>query len=876
MNLPPAGLPRATLRLQFNQGFTFADAKKLVSYFAALGISHVYASPIMAARLGSMHGYDTIDPARLNPELGSADDFERLVAELRGHGMGLIVDIVPNHMAVGPGNRWWMDVLAQGRGSHYAKYFDIDWANSDPWRRGKVLLPVLGRPYGEALAAGEIIVEWTAGSAPVIRYFDKSFPLSPATLATVVSAPPQAFDPRSETKRLRLHALLEEQHYRLAWWRYANDEINWRRFFDVNELAAIRVEDNEVFEAVHATILRFYAEGLIDGVRIDHIDGLVHPENYCRKLRACFRALEAQRPRSCPAGPAYVVVEKILARDERLPAAWETDGTTGYDFMDEVSLLQHNEQGEPPLTDFWRQISGRPRCFGDEEQLARRQILERSFSGQREGLVHALHQMAQADLVTRDFSQAAICRCMTEILAHFPVYRIYSRPGMASTSDRDFLSRALALAEASCLPGDRSVLETVGRWLIGERLRPDIDELQAIALTRFEQLSAPLCAKAVEDTAFYRYGRLISRNDVGFDAGRFACTNAQFHAHMRRRLAEWPGSMLATATHDHKRGEDVRARVAVLSECSQEWGAAVARWLELSTPLCVTTGAHHMPSRGDLAILFQTIVGAWPMALRLDDRVGLAAYAERIAAWQQKALREAKLESDWTSPNEAYEQAAARFVEQLFLAENNDLIVDIARFAHSLMPAGAANSLAQLLIKLTAPGVPDIYQGTEFWDQSLVDPDNRGPVDFAMRQRTLHAAPLDALTANWKDGRIKQYVIAKALALRQRLPDLFTKGDYRPLVAKGPLSEHVAAFARVLPNACSISVFSRFSRRFLLDEQIAIPTSRWGDARLVIPDAFHGRYADQLTRQDVIVGSEIDVAPLLQKLPICLLVATSD
>ncbi len=824
----------------------------------------------MAARSGSMHGYDTIDPRRLNPELGGEEGLRGLVQELRHHEMGLIVDIVPNHMAVGPDNPWWMDVLTHGRRSRYAKFFDIDWDTPDARRRGKILLPVLGRPYGEALAAGEICLESVAGSAPVVRHFDKRFPLSPQT-AEAARQEPVVFDVSCEAGRVRLHELLEEQHYRLAWWRCANDEINWRRFFDINELAALRIEDDDVFNAVHGRILDFYAEGLIDGVRVDHVDGLAEPGDYCRKLRARLAARQARRPSSCPPGPAYFVVEKILARDERLPKAWQVDGTTGYDFMDEVSSLQHAEAGAAPLTAFWCRISGRPASFADEEELARRQVLERSFSAQRESLVETVYNLAQADIATKDFSRAAIERCVTELLAHFPIYRIYAKPSEASSSDQQYLGDAMQCAATTCLPGDRFILENVGRWLIGQAPPGQARQLQPIAMTRFQQLSAPLCAKAVEDTAFYRYGRLISRNDVGFDPDCFARSLEQFHARMLQRHREFPGAMLATATHDHKRGEDVRARLAVLSECHAEWKSAAAHWLEMGRDFCVRSHAGQMPADGDLLILFQTIVGAWPMTLGTDDQAGLQDFGKRIAAWQQKALREAKLHSDWADPDDAYEQAARRFIECLFGASSN-LLTEIVVFARALMAAGVANSLAQLLIKLTAPGVPDIYQGTEFWDLSLVDPDNRAPVDFAARKHALLPTPTDALASDWRDGRLKQRILSQVLATRQRFPDLFTEGDYIPLVCDGPLAQHVGAFARVTPQASLIAVFSRFVFRLLSGAELMIPPSAWRDTRLIVPESLRGRYIGQFNGKDVEINAAIHVAHLLPRLPIGLFV----
>ncbi len=862
--------PRATMRLQFHRGFPFANARSLIPYFAALGISHVYASPLMTARPGSMHGYDVIDPTRINPELGGEEELRRFVDELRRQELGLIVDIVPNHMAIGSGNAWWMDVLACGQHSRFAKYFDIDWSPPNADLPGKVLLPVLGRPYGEALDAGEItLAREDDRSAPVIRYFDQVFPL--AADEGLANAVPGEFDPASPRGRTLLHNLLERQHYRLAWWRTANDEINWRRFFDINDLAAIRVEDDDVFEAVHAALFRLYADGLIDGVRVDHIDGLSLPENYCRKLRERLRALEGKRPPYSPAGPAYFVVEKILARNEQLSKKWQTDGTTGYDFMDQVSALQHDEAGERSLCELWRRVSGRPGDFDSEEELARRQVLERSFSAQRDAAVESLYAVAQFDLTTRDFSRAAIRRCLTELLAHFPVYRIYTRVGHESPSDRAFLSQAVARAKQTCLPGEVSLVATLGEWLSGKRSDPALDGLQNIALVRFQQLSAPLCAKAVEDTAFYRYGRLISRNDVGFDIRQFSCPVADFHHKMQTRAVELPHAMLATATHDHKRGEDVRARLAVLSELPQEWTRAVERWIELTASHCKMAEGKPMPSPGDLAILFQTIVGSLPLNLTTDDGDALAVYAKRVAAWQQKALREAKLHSNWSVPNAAYEQSASDVIAWLFSGPS-ELLSEIEAFAKRIAPAGAANGLAQTLLKLTAPGVPDIYQGSEFWDLSLVDPDNRSPVDFAVRQEILSAPPgIDAL-AHWTDGRIKQLLIARVLAARKDLPGLFADGAYVPLRTGGRLKRNIIAFARTWQGSAAIVLCCRLTTQLMTGDDWRAPFLRCTNTCARIPEALRGNFSDALRPERTLaVGADIEASQILNDLPVALL-----
>jgi malto-oligosyltrehalose synthase len=859
------------MRLQFNSDFTFADARALVSYLASLGISHVYASPIMTARRGSMHGYDVVNPAQISPVLGGEDEFISLVDELRRYELGIIVDIVPNHMATGNENAWWMDVLAKGRESRYAKYFDIDWNSPRADLRGKILLPILARPLCEVLNAGEITLSRDSErDCFVIRYFDHVLPIAANTSLT--ADPLGAFNPSSPSGRERLRALLQRQHYRLAWWRRASEEINWRRFFDINDLAAIRVEDDEVFEAVHAVVFRLYAAGWIDGIRVDHIDGLARPNAYCRRMRERLGELERIRPAGAPQGRAYFIVEKILARNEAIPVRWDVDGTTGYDFMDEASALLHDERGEQPLGDLWQRISGRAEHFDSEEELARRQILQGSFAAQLNAAVEPLYAITQAQATTRDYSRSALCRALTEILIHFRVYRIYARVGCASQADREFLSSAVGRAGQTCAPVDTSLVEVLGQWLSGARIKPELDPLQSVALIRFQQLSAPLCAKAVEDTAIYRYGRLLSRNDVGFDPRHFASSITNFHDRMQRRASLIPHAMLATATHDHKRGEDVRARLAVLSEIPGHWTRALDRWLDLSASC--RSKSHDMPSTGDAAILFQTIVGAWPDGLMKTDRQGLRTYCQRVAAWQRKALREAKLYSDWVEPNQKYEAAANDFLEWIFFG-SPELLAEITEFVENVRAAGAVKSLAQTLLKLTAPGVPDFYQGTEYWDFSLVDPDNRSPVDFAAR-RTSFAA-LTSHPPTGIDHRIKQFLIARVLAVRRSLPDLFSKGSYKSLEIVGSASENFIGFARVLDGAAVITLFCRFTAQLFGRNDIQNLCSLLRkDARLLITPELQGTFTNALLDERISIGDEIDLNRILRDLPVALLVKTSD
>ena len=754
--------PRATLRLQFHKGFTFADAEALVPYFAALGISHLYASPITAARSGSLHGYDVIDHTRINPELGGEEALKRLVDALRREKIGLIADIVPNHMAATLENAWWADVLRRGRDSRYARYFDIDWESEDPELCGKVFLPWLAKPRHE---------------------------VEPGDIDKLGLPRPGA--------------------YLLGWWRSAGDRINWRRFFDINDLVCLRMEDEEAFESVHALIARLYADGTIDGVRVDHVDGLADPAGYCRKLRQRLDSKNPARP--------YLVVEKILLRGETLPADWGCDGTTGYDFMDEVSALQHDPTAEPVLAEAWAALTGRPSDFAIEEEAARREIVARSFAAPLDACVRAFETLAKSDPAAADLSRPALRRALTGMLVHFPVYR-----GYATANDRPFVQTAAGAARRTGLPGDRWVIDLLQRWMT----EPGDDRT---ALTRFQQLSAPVAAKSVEDTAFYRYGALLSRNDVGFDVERFGWSAADFHARMQRRQAEQPHALLATATHDHKRGEDVRARLAVLSEQPQAWTGRLARWTDAAEGLR-TDG---MPSRADIAMLLQTIVGAWPFDLALEDAVGRAAFAQRLEGWQRKALREAKLETDWGDPNASYETAARDLLHRLVVEDAAPALrTEIFAFIQEIAPAGAINGLAQTLLRLTVPGVPDLYQGTELWDLSLVDPDNRRPVDFALRQKVLGTET----PATWRDGALKQALIVRALALRLAMPDLFADGSYEPVAVDGRLAARIVAFVRRRGSDAILTVVPRLPTGLAkAHAQLSLEPAGLADTVLALP-----------------------------------------
>jgi (1->4)-alpha-D-glucan 1-alpha-D-glucosylmutase len=867
--------PRATIRLQFHKGFTFVDAERLVPYFAMLGISHVYASPITTSRPGSMHGYDVIDPTRVNPELGGEEALRRLVGALRAEGLGLIADIVPNHMAIGVGNRWWYDVLKHGRDSRYAQYFDIDWDAEDPALRGKVLLPFLGKPYGEALAAGEITVSRHPDGGFAAQYFDQSFPIAERDDGEIERLSLSAYDASTEESRHRLEEILGRQNYRLAWWRVAGDEINWRRFFDINELAGLRMENVEAFEAVHALVFRLYAEGLIDGVRVDHVDGLADPASYCRTLRKCLNELTPQRPLPAPQDMPYIVVEKILLRGETLPRSWVCDGTTGYDFMEDVNAVLHDGEADVILARTWASISGRPATFAPEELAARREIIARSFSAQLEACTRAFHRLARQQQPGGDVSCAAIRRTLVELLAHFPIYRTYGTSTERPARDKPFLAAAVAGAKATAFASDHFALDHLHAWLDETVDDQALVPLQDVAVTRFQQLSAPIAAKAVEDTAAYRYGRLLSRNDVGFDLSNLGCRPADFHAAVLHRHAQYPHAMLATATHDHKRGEDVRARLAVLSEVASEWEQTLPLWIERSKSLRKEDAT--IPGAGDIAMLLQMIIGAWPLDLAVDDDKGRAAFAERLAGWQVKALREAKLATDWTSANEAYESAAREYLISLVVERREpDLLADIVTFSDRMSPAGAVNGLSQALLKLTSPGVPDIYQGTDYWDLSLVDPDNRAPVDFSARFASLQTADIHSLVSHWRSGRIKQAIIARTLALRRSMPRLFAEGTYEPLKVEGKFADHVVAFARRLGGELTVTVVPRLTHGLLgASGGITFAPTVWEDTELIFGPGMQTQFRNIVDENAVVAeAGRLNVGPLLSRTPVALLTSS--
>ncbi|WP_174990318.1 malto-oligosyltrehalose synthase [Pandoraea captiosa] len=894
--------PLSTLRVQFNADYTFAHAQRDVPAFVALGLSHLYASPVWTAMPDSTHGYDVADPGTVSDVLGGESGLRRLHDQLAAHGIGLVVDIVPNHMGNGPQNRWWQDVLRRGAESPYARYFDIDWNGNADVPAGKVLLPVLPEPLADGLAQRKLSVMRGLSAQVSLAYDGARWPLAPQTSAIADEA-------RTANDWQRV---LAQQHFHLTHWPLARDALNWRRFFDINSLVAVCVERPEVFDAVHALPLRLFADGVIDGVRIDHVDGLVDPGAYCRKLRA---ALQERRNGQHDEREPWIVVEKILMDGEPLDPRWEIDGTTGYDFMNDVGALLHDSRGAAALDAYWQTCTGDMRDFGEHVREARQQLLRDRFGSEIARAVGALARLIDAQPAgrARDFGVASLRRCVCALASSFPVYRLYPDDADAAKS---VLMTAQAGAKHLLHPLDHPALAQLVEWLTPmEDSSPQHREAQI----RFAQVTAPLAAKAVEDTAGYRWGRLLSRNDVGCDASRLAMPLDVFHEANVHRARHWPRAMLTTATHDHKRGEDVRARLAVLSEIPTQWCEAVAGW-RAENERFRQTGADvpDVPDATHELMLYQTLLGAWPCEWTgvPPNATSLRAFAERVVRWQRKALREAGIRTSWAAPDIALEDACDAFVHEIMA--NPAFVASMQAFSDALGPAGALNGLTQTFLRLTCPGVPDTYQASLRWDQTLVDPDNRRTVcfdavvsDFSgadglmQTQDRLDSQAWRSLMARWWDGDVKLALLCRLLHLRKSLVATFAHGDYVALHAEGPCEPHVVVFARVPPadaGSTVICVATRHAAHHLgatggsaqrsaqnpahtsaqtsaqrTEQAYRVPGLRpqdWQDTTIdASPVSRTGRWRNLLTGTGISAGADgrLPVSQILDALPVALL-----
>jgi len=882
----PAGagssrIPRATYRVQLHDGFTFDDATAIVPYLAELGISHLYTSPVLQAVPGSTHGYDIVDHSRVSDELGGEAGFERLTDALRAHGMGLVLDIVPNHMAISTAdNRWWWDLLAHGPASRYAHVFDVDWDLPESRLHNAILLPVLPDHYGRILEAGEIRLVRRRGSV-VVRHGDRDFPLDPRTVGALVGEAAQragsdalafigsalnelpastAADPERVARRRRdaevlaarldelagepgpaaaldavvaarnadvdaLDALLEEQHYRLAFWRAASRDLGYRRFFDINELIGLRMEDETVFAETHALVLRWVASGRVDGLRIDHPDGLLDPAGYFARLRA-----------SAP--DAWIVAEKILAAEEPLPADWPIDGTTGYRFANLATGLQVDPAGERSMTEAWEAVADVGPGWEEIAAEARASVLLDLLGSDVNRLTDLLLAVCEQYPRDRDFTRHALHHALRAVAAALPVYRTYVRAQDRHLTDRDarLIDEAVTLAA-----GRREDLDPEVFAFIGRVLRLEVDgELAGCLAMRFQQLTPAAMAKGLEDTAFYRYHRLTALNEVGGDPGRFGTGPIAFHEAMADAEAHWPAAMLALSTHDTKRSADVRARLAMLAGDAEGWRAATALLAEALRPHRATAAG---PTDAEVALFLQVVVGAWPIG------------ADRLVTHLAKASREAKLRTSWTDPDPEHDAALERLVRASLGDPAFVALVEAA--VAPLVEPGQRAALAQLALQLTAPGVPDTYQGSELWELALVDPDNRRPVDYDTRRALLADARRCSAAEAWarRDaGLPKLWLLHRVLDLRRRRPEAFVGGSYRPLQASGVRSAAAVAFAR---GDAVVTVVPRLVR--------AIERDGWGDTMLWLSDG-RWRSLDGTEHE-----GEVRVADLLGAFPVAVL-----
>jgi (1->4)-alpha-D-glucan 1-alpha-D-glucosylmutase len=916
--------PSATYRLQFNASFTFEHATGLVEYLDELGISDIYAAPFLMARPGSVHGYDVTDHAKFNPEIGDEHSFVRLAQALQQRRMGLIADVVPNHMCIThSSNLWWWDVLENGPSSPFAHFFDIDWRPPKEELVNKVLLPVLGDQFGRVLENQEIRIEFNEGQFRVSVY-GAPLPLAPGSwtmildaaaaklreklgashehvgelesiitalghlpgptetdeakirerqrerdivrrrLSGLLEANPEAGQAiqasladingrRAEPHSFdRLERLLESQAYRLSFWRVAMDEINYRRFFDINDLAAIRVEDPEVFSRVHALLFDLVRRGYVRGLRVDHPDGLFEPEKYFRFLQdACKAWGTASNGHAQPNGVNrmfYVVAEKILTRHEPLRTEWAVEGTTGYGFLNLANGLFVDHTKEKAFLQLYRRFTGWSLAFDDLACDSKRLVLQVAMSSELNVLARKLDRISEQHRWSRDFTLESLRDALREVLAAFPVYRTYVRGDQTEVDPRDRRQVAVAIRDAKRRnPAiSESVFDFIQSVLLLERPSAVDDRQQAerqLFVMRFQQLSAPVMAKGLEDTAFYRYYPLASLNEVGGDPSRFGVSVNEFHRRNLIRRELWPNSMSASSTHDTKRGEDVRARLNALSEMPGDWYRAIRRWRGLNRAAKTVAGDRPAPDANEEYLLYQTLVGTWPLLPMHPDEH--EAYVRRIDGYMQKALHEAKLHTSWINPNAGYEQAVTKFVERVLdPAPENAFLQDLRQFQAPIARAGIWNSLAQVLVKIASPGVPDFYQGNELWAFDLVDPDNRRGVNYEVRGQMLgsllaqaardRSALMDRLRENPCDGAIKMFITSEALRFRRDHPELFSQASYTGLAADGSRARHVVAFARAMENQMVVALTGRFFLKLCNSHGKPIGDV-WGNTTVALP-----------------------------------------
>ena len=954
-------IPVSTYRLQFNYKFTFLDAARVIPYLHDLGISDIYASSYLKAVPGSLHGYDLTDPTSLNPEVGTAEDYEVFVQALKAHGMGHILDVIPNHMGIaGSSNPWWLDVLENGPSSSYAAFFDIDWRPIKAELEDKVLLPILGDLYGVVLENQEITLDYGKGDF-WIHYGDYRLPVSSKScrmilthrldelmttlgreapdileLQSIITAlnhlpfrserDPARLVERNREKEIvkkRLAALLQnsptieqfvmenirefngtkgeatsfdlldtllnDQAYRLAFWRVAAEEINYRRFFDVNELVAIRMEDPVVFETCHGLIFRLLRERCVTGLRIDHVDGLFDPGAYLRQLQASVGGDTTQD--AAGDRPVFLIVEKILGAGEKLPDDWPVYGTTGYDFINSLNGLFVDGANAQRADDIYAKFTANRMPYDELAYEKKKLIMGVSMASEINVLGYQLNRLSEKDRRSRDFTLNSLIHAIREIIAWFPVYRTYITPTAQGVTDRDRAYIRLAVLKAKrrhpALSG--LVFDFVRDLLLQDApgRRPEAEHERLRFVMKFQQTTSPVTAKGIEDTAFYIYNRLVSLNEVGGDPEQFGVGVSSFHGLMQERQASWPHTLSASSTHDTKRSEDVRARINVLSEIPDLWKSHLRLWSKLNKKYTTDIEGQPAPDRNEEYLLYQTLVGTWP--LELPDPGSYPTFCDRIQSYMGKALYEAKVHTSWVNPNQLYNGAVHKFVEAILdRTRPNPFLEDMISFIESIIiPVGLCNALAQTLIKIAAPGIPDFYQGTELWDFTLVDPDNRRPVDYSSRAQVLgqlregggnRKELCRQLLESRLDGRIKLYVIMTALNFRLAHDDLFRQGAYVPLDSEGVKKEHVYAFARGHEHQMAVCVVPRLVAGLCADRgQPPVGSAIWGDCRVLLPSALpSSAYRNLFTGETLSIDTRggqrsLPMGELLAQFPVALL-----
>jgi (1->4)-alpha-D-glucan 1-alpha-D-glucosylmutase len=948
-------VPAATYRIQFSAQFRFQDARALVPYLHSLGITDLYASPLMQARRGSSHGYDVTDLSRINSEIGTEEEFEELVQELHRHQMGLILDIVPNHMAASSESPWWMDVLENGPSSAYATYFDIDWHPPHRTLENKVLLPLLGRPYAEVLENRELKLAYEE-SGFVLQYADLKLPVAPKSylhilrhrleelkqktgsdspsfrelegiLAAVTDLPERVSLPSEVAGERRMHRegikerlwklyqtspeihdfinenlkafngrkgdpesfclldeLLADQAYILSFWRTANEEINYRRFFTITDLVGVRVEDPLVFDATHATVFRLIEKGLATGLRIDHIDGLRDPLGYLRRLQEGlgFSNSEGRSERF------YTIVEKILSEGEALSGNWPVCGTTGYDFLNVLNGIFVSERGAGVLKGAYRDLLGVDLRFEDLVYEKKKEVMDSLLAVEMRSLGHHLGLVAEQDRYARDLPAAGLTQALIEVTACLRVYRTYTRDLTVAAADRGYILDALEAARRRNPNSNPAHFDFLGDVLLLREkvhLSPAQREARLAFVMRWQQFTGPIMAKGFEDTVLYIYNPLVSLNEVGGNPASSGISLATFHEFLQRRLSAWPHSLNATTTHDTKRSEDVRARVNILSEIPTEWGERLKRWMSWNrAKKKLLKGEREIPDRNEEILLYQTMLGAWPL-----QESEIPEFRKRLRDYMIKATREARIHTRWTRPNVAHEKALAEFIRAVTETSDDNLFFkDFIEFQRKIAFYGAFNALSQLILKIAAPGVPDFYQGSELWDLRLVDPDNRGRVDFDKRSRWLEElegdeeenspALIEKLLKQWEDGRIKLFAMRKALDFRRAHQRLFSEGDYLPGEAIGAKKECVITFTRRTRNIHALVIVPRFVTRVVKGLKPPIGQKVWGRTAVVLPRKSPQNWRNILTQEMCSAAHHegkrvLQVADALKSFPLALLAA---